>query len=650
MNVHHGEESPMFADHRKNKLFTLIEKNEATLSSEQIAEYLSVSDRTVRKEIKDMNEICCQHGFLIKNLRGKGFYFEVTAPEPFQFFKQGISSSPLYFDIHSKEGRMKQCIYSLLYEKDYISLEELAEKLFVSRTTLSSELNSVRSFIQDNGLTLHSKVGKGFYIQGEEIQKREALFSLIDNHIDYTQIETYFEWKKQKKDVVTLQQKLPPLFHSAHLYFTDENLNNFIYYLVIMADRTANHFYIEDGHKQSDVSCELKQVIHPLVTIAENLFSMTMSEPEVSYLSVQLKSKVISKTAPDTSSQSLLIDYINAFLNKINENYYYYLTQDEQLKHDLKSHIQSMLYRAENNIRVRNPMEEHIKKYFPLAYELTLYAVRSIKEEFSYDINLGEVAYLALHIGASLERNYQVKYERHNSCLIVCGSGFGTARIIESTIKRAIPHLFITKTISAQKYHTLPYIEEDVVITSVKIEEKNKPIFKIETLPSKKEMIELDKKITQELSDTQDLLLKYFSPKLFFKQSFKTKEEAIRVLTEAMEKEKVIQHQTEFTEAIFKREELGSTLIGEGVAIPHPLNLLSLRTQIGIAISDTPIEWGNGQTTRLIFLLAISKEDYEEAMGIYDFIVEVIRENLSDVLCSAKSFTEFMLRAKLIYE
>lgn len=648
--MHHGEESPMFADHRKNKLFTLIEKNEATLSSEQIAECLSVSDRTIRKEIKEMNEVCSQHGFLIKKVRGKGFYFEIVEQERFQLFKQGSSVSPLYFDIHSKEGRMKQCIYSLLFESDYISLEELSERLFVSRTTLSSELNGVRMFIQENGLTLQSKVGKGVYIEGEEIQKRETLFSLIDNHIDYTQIETYFKWKNQNNDVVLLQKKLPSLFHSAHLYFTDENLNNFIYYLVIMADRIANQLSIENEYEQSEISSELKQVMDPLMTIVENLFSISLPKSEISYLFVQLKSKVISKAIPDQSSQSLLIAYIDAFLIKINENYYYDLTQDVQLKHDLKSHIQSMLYRAENNIRVRNPMEEHIKKYFPLAYELTLYAVRSIKEEFSYDINLGEVAYLALHIGASLERNYQVKYERHNSCLIVCGSGFGTARIIESTIKRAIPNLFITKTISAQKYNQLLYIEEDVVITSVKIEEKNKPIFKIETLPSKKEMLELDKKITQELSNTQDLLSKYFSPSIFFKQSFKTKDEAIRVLTEAMAKENIIQDQVQFTEAIFKREELGSTLIGEGVAIPHPLNLLSVRTQIGIAISDTPIEWDNGQSTRLIFLLAISKEDYEEAMGIYDFIVEVIRENLSDVLCSAKSFTEFMLRAKLIYE
>jgi len=122
------------------------------------------------------------------------------------------------------------------------------------------------------------------------------------------------------------------------------------------------------------------------------------------------------------------------------------------------------------------------------------------------------------------------------------------------------------------------------------------------------------------------------------------------MLTHAMAQEKVIENEVEFLAAILKREELGSTVIGEGVAIPHPLNLLSKRTQIGIALAEEPINWGNGQQTQLIFLLAISKEDYEEAMGIYDFLVEIIRENQAYTLSSARNFNEFILRARMIYK
>ncbi len=639
----------MFTDIRKNKIFNLLEENQFEWNGDKLGELLSISDRTVRKEIKEMNEVCKNHGFLIKNMRGQGLYFDVFDQQNFLQFKSSNTSSPLYFDINTKDGRMKQCILTLLYEHQYITLEELAEKMFVSRTTISSEINGIRTLLDSHQLVLHSKVGKGIFIEGSEFQKRNTLVSIIDYSIDYSQIEKYFDWQEQRDDVETLQKKLPLLFSLHHLYFTDENLNHFIYYLVIMADRIKHQFILEQEAKPEQVG-PYAPLMDSLMSLLSDLFKINIPQSEKDNLFVQVKSKMIYKPDQDPLYNEMLEAYIESFLDKINENYYYDLSKDEQLRNDLRSHIHSMLYRAENNIRVRNPMEEHIKKYFPLAYEVTLYAIKSIKDEFPYEINLGEIAYLALHIGASLERNYQVKYERHNSCLIVCGSGFGTARMIETTIKQAIPNLFITKTISAQKYSVLPYIEEDVVITSVQIEEKNKPVFKIETLPSKKEIIELDKKITRELSQTTDLLLKYFSPTFFFKKSFKNKEEAIKILTKAMAEEKVIDDEAEFTKAIFKREELGSTVIGEGVAIPHPLNLLSKRTQIGIALAEEPIEWANGQQTQLIFLLAISKEDYEEAMGIYDFIVEIIRENQAEILSSARSFNEFILKAKLIYE
>ncbi len=638
----------MFADNRKNKIFTLLEENLCKLNGEKIGEVLSISDRTVRKEIKGMNEVGKNHGFIIKNMRGKGFYIDVLDQQNFRQFKNSNLTSPIYFDINTKEERIKQCIIILLNAHQFMTLEELAEKMYVGRTTLSLEIKEIRNLLNSFNLSLHSKVGKGILIEGSERNKRCALLSLIDESFEYSQIESYFGWKNQQHFLEALQKQLPPLFSSFHLYFSDENLKNFIFHLVIMADRIQNQFELELDYGR-DKWGQYTVLMDNLIKLLSEVFLIDIPQSEQDYLFIQVRSKMITAVDQNQNINNLVNDYIQLFLDKINENYFYDLNDDEQLRSDLQSHINSMLFRVKNNIRVRNPMEEHIKKYFPLAYEITLYAVKSIKNELSYEVNHGEIAYLSLHIGASLERNYQVKYERHNSCLIVCGSGIGTARVIETTIKQTIPDLFITKTISAQRYSTLPYVEEDVVITTIDIEEKNKPIFKIESLPSRRQIIDLDKKITKELSHTTDLLLNYFSPKLFIKKSFKHKDEAIKALTHAMALEKVIDNEEEFLAAILKREEMGSTVIGEGVAVPHPLNLLSKRTQIGIALTEEPIDWGNGQKSQLIFLLAISKEDYEEAMGIYDFLVDIIREKQATILCTARNFNEFILKARMIY-
>jgi mannitol/fructose-specific phosphotransferase system IIA component len=51
------------------------------------------------------------------------------------------------------------------------------------------------------------------------------------------------------------------------------------------------------------------------------------------------------------------------------------------------------------------------------------------------------------------------------------------------------------------------------------------------------------------------------------------------------------------------------------------------------------LQWGD-ETAHVIFLLAISKSEYEEAMAIYDIFVTFLRERaMTRLVC--RNFTEF---------
>jgi mannitol/fructose-specific phosphotransferase system IIA component len=52
------------------------------------------------------------------------------------------------------------------------------------------------------------------------------------------------------------------------------------------------------------------------------------------------------------------------------------------------------------------------------------------------------------------------------------------------------------------------------------------------------------------------------------------------------------------------------------------------------------IPWGD-ETAHVIFLLAISKSEYEEAMAIYDIFVTFLRERAMTRLCGCKDFAGF---------
>ena len=80
--------------------------------------------------------------------------------------------------------------------------------------------------------------------------------------------------------------------------------------------------------------------------------------------------------------------------------------------------------------------------------------------------------------------------------------------------------------------------------------------------------------------------------------------------------------------------------LGDGIALPHSLGLLAQKTVVYTVLAPHGVQWGD-ETAHVIFLLAISKSEYEEAMAIYDIFVTFLRERAMSRLCSCEDFAGF---------
>ena len=70
------------------------------------------------------------------------------------------------------EDRVHYLIRMFLTEEDYIKMEDICERIFVSRSTLSSDLKEVREKLKYFHLTLETKPSYGLKIEGSEFHKR----------------------------------------------------------------------------------------------------------------------------------------------------------------------------------------------------------------------------------------------------------------------------------------------------------------------------------------------------------------------------------------------------------------------------------------------------------------------------------------------
>ncbi|MBU5266727.1 helix-turn-helix domain-containing protein [Virgibacillus proomii] len=69
----------------------------------------------------------------------------------------------------------------LLFHLDYIKIEDLLAELFVSRSTLQSDLKTVRNILQYYGLSIEHKPNYGMKVIGKEVSIRFCISEYIFN-------------------------------------------------------------------------------------------------------------------------------------------------------------------------------------------------------------------------------------------------------------------------------------------------------------------------------------------------------------------------------------------------------------------------------------------------------------------------------------
>jgi len=241
-------------------------------------------------------------------------------------------------------------------------------------------------------------------------------------------------------------------------------------------------------------------------------------------------------------------------------------------------------------------------------------------------------------IGVGLERHYDVGYQRHPQVLLVCDSGNSTLRMIEAMLLRKYPQLQVADRLSQREYEARARIDEDFVISTTRLSEKDKPVVVMSPFPTGFQLEQIGKLVLV------DRTRPYMLEKFFDAQHFlivdkpMTQSQLFRELCDRLEAEGFVD--ASFYPSVEEREAIVSTMLGEGIALPHSLGLLAKKTVVYTVLAPQGIAWGD-DTASVIFLLAISKSEYEEAMAIYDLFVTFLRERAMPRLRDSKDFAAF---------
>lgn len=619
----------------------LTQLHAAPLPQEELARRLNVSTRTVRTDVATLNELIANHGAHLIHQRGSGYQLKI--------YNQGLFDRLLAAQEQectlprTSRERVLHLQILLLTAEQGIKLDDLADTWYLSRTALQGDMAEVREQLGHFRLSVESKPRQGMRIQGCETAIRACLTQLLYQELLHsTQLQSLLPNICPSKTMEVVGNHIHAQLARYQLRLADESLQQLTIYCAVALLRQAS------GHELHQFTSE--DLTTPLLEAARDIYTElpTLTSPtdgEIASLAIQIQARLMADSpslSPVMAVESEQL--VTHLLTYIHQHYPYDLRGDQQLRADLQSHISAMLLRVKYQIGSHNPLADHIKQYYPLAYDITLAAISEWFKQTPYRLTHHEIGYLVIHIGVGLERNYDIGYTRRPQALLLCDSGNATFRVLEARIRREYPQLQLTTLESVRDYEGLAHIEQDFVISTVKVSEKGGPVVQVDPFPTQYQLEQLGKLVL--IDRTRPYMLdKYFDANHFMVVSEPlSQHQLFTQVCDQLEDEGLVEQ--DFRTSLQERESIVSTMLGEGIALPHSLGLLARRTLVYTVLAPQGIEWGNGEVATLIFVLAISKADYEEAMGLYDLFLALMNEKANRNLLACRDFASFKALAR----
>ena len=168
---------------RIKKLFDLLSEHHTYITGEKLAQLLSVSTKTIRNELKTLDTIFSKNGGRVDSKSGLGYHFEVTDMEMFRTFiankwhEYAFEEDTLVY----KSNRVIFLLKIMLFEKDYIKAIDLCDRLQISKSQLSTDLQLLRQKIEPFQLHLDVRPHHGMKIIGKELNLRLCIANVVYN-------------------------------------------------------------------------------------------------------------------------------------------------------------------------------------------------------------------------------------------------------------------------------------------------------------------------------------------------------------------------------------------------------------------------------------------------------------------------------------
>lgn len=498
-------------DQRSSAILSYLTQAQDYVPVKVLSEKFNISRRTIYYDIEKINGWLKEHKLPpVQYVRSAGFFLEEDAASR---IPEKLGSLKIWhYEYTPKERKAWLAVY-LASRTCPLYLEDLMKKVRVSRNTVIEDLKSLKEELLRFDVDLEFDRKEGYVITGKEDDKRKAIVFYLQHvfteqswHTVSSQIHTILNANDESLDLFDLEKMkavhfiISSIEQELNIQFTDEFIHNFVFRILLFVQRLAQGKKVKIDSVEKDILKDTKEYKAAL-KVSEQLavlFHLDFPEDEVFYITKHLLGSRIQFSEDllinnSTQETAMLSEVITKMVTDFQTYACVFFENRNEIEKNLLLHVKPAFYRIKYGLEVESEVTESIKEKYHDVFQLTKKAIVHLEEAAGKKVNDHEIALIAMHFGGWMERVGVKPTDRRNA-LLVCTTGVGTSQLLWHQLQGLFSTVDILGCVSKRDYEKNIY-DVDFIISTIPLEEKNKPVFVVSPILTEAEKEALLQKV-----------------------------------------------------------------------------------------------------------------------------------------------------------
>lgn len=452
----------------------LILSNSKSMEVKKLITTYRISLKTLRTDVNEINDFLLEAKMSPTKLNEKEKL--ILLEKDIMKIQDRLNHMDTYSYKMSREERQIYIIAELLMSQDYITMQNLAKKLNVSRNTILNDFETVKDYCLAFNVNVLMKSSKGIKIECDQKDRNNLLMQIFHDLEDDYMEKSFFHQLIQRKlgmkiPLEMIKEDLREYMEQQHMLVSDRVFSYVSIYLFVILNRKIN---------------KKRRIVEKLTgdTASDNLLNWFADKYEVSINKNDVKDfgRYMKQHDFNISSEQKEINDVELygiivyFLQMVGEDIECSLQSDTVLIESLLEHMRTLKNWEDYDFEMPLSDELPIPKEI---LEKTIEKNSIILERYlGYPLTKEMKESIMIHICAAFVRN--LEYLNLLEVLIVCPGSMATGKYLEAQVKNYFDFRVAAVIPSRDVEEFLKSNKIDFVISTVNVRSESVPCVKVQ--------------------------------------------------------------------------------------------------------------------------------------------------------------------------